>query len=70
MENNYYQVDYANEVTKLNAEKQQLIKFLEDKSKEVTNSIHNQALDFSCGLRQGKFEAYQEVLDFIGDDKK
>ena len=38
MGDNYYQVDYANEVTKLNAEKQELISFLEDKIKECDNA--------------------------------
>ena len=46
-------------------EKQQLIKFLEDKIKQTGTGIHNRALDFNCGLRQGKIEAFQEVQDFV-----
>ena len=48
--------------------KQQLISWLEDKTKQTGTGIHNRALDFNCGLRQGKIEAFSEVLDFVDKD--
>ena len=73
---NYYQVDYANEITKLNLEKQQLISFLEDKIRETTPNIKANYYD-EKGFRYMQYVndsnlimtpahiVYQEVLDFI-----
>ena len=54
----YYQVDYTNEVTRLNVEKQKLISFLEDKIKEYK-------LCFPEVVK-----ALQEVLDFVNKGDK
>ncbi len=78
---NYYQVDYANEITKLNAEKQQLISFLEDKirnyekdiensksyleHKELFNQVQNNIHTNKCIVNN-----LQEVLDFINKGGK
>ncbi len=65
---NYYQVDYANEVTKLNVEKQQLISFLEDKIKEYKEYIdtYKKSKIGNCKLYcEAKLFVYQEVLDFV-----
>ena len=69
---NYYQVDYANEVTRLQVEKQQLISFLEDKIKEIDKTIPS---DLICAAslyadKLAKLNAYQEVLDFVNGDGK
>ena len=59
-----------NELEKLENEKPQLISFLEDKIKKTGSGIHNRALDFNYGLRQGKIEAFGEVLDFVNKGGK
>ncbi len=70
---NYYQVDYSNEVTRLNVEKQQLISFLEDKIKECDDTIKlflkkNDGSMFN-GIEIAHLQdfkrIYQEVLDFV-----
>ena len=67
---NYYQLDYANELTKLNAEKQQLISFLEDKIKKSKKKI-KENLDRTDYLEcLNKKIAYQEVLDFVNKGGK
>ena len=68
---NYYQVDYANEITRLNVEKQQLISWLEDKIKEIkkenkTNGLINEIYFYNIT----KIDVYQEVLDFVNEGGK
>ena len=65
---NYYQLDYANELTKLNVEKQQLISFLEDKIKEYRLNkelCRGEMYQF----HKGKEEVCQMVLDFVRGGK-
>ena len=67
---NYYKVDYANEVTKLNVEKQQLITWLEDKIKELEEKIKGlnyNEIEYYDAVR---IDIYQEVLDFVRGDKE
>ena len=72
---NYYQVDYANEVTRLNAEKQQLISFLEDRLKEYKLKLLNLKYNIGTtyeeiGKYKGSLQAFQEVLDFVNKGGK
>ena len=69
----YYQIDYVNEVTGSNIEKQQLISFLEDKIKECDDTIKlflkkNDGSMFN-GIEIAHLQdfkrIYQEVLDFV-----
>ena len=69
MGDNYYQVDYANEVTKLNAEKQELISFLEDKIKECDNATIVIPSNRTREIVIEK-ETLQEVLNFINKGGK
>ena len=66
----YYVCALAKAFENSKNEKQQLISFLEDKIKQTGAGIHNRALDFNCGLRQGKIEAFQEALDFVNKGGK
>ena len=67
---NYYQLDYANELTKLNVGKQWLISFLKDKIKEIEEKI-KENLDRTDYLEcLNKKIAFQEVLDFINKGEK
>ena len=72
MKTNYYQIDYANEVTRLNVEKQQLISFLEDK---INNLSQMTARPIPIGdkvvtIPEIKIEIFQEVLDFVNKGGK
>ncbi len=75
MENNYYQVDYANEVTKLNAEKQELISFLKGNIKECDKDIKELSKNYNTYFRivedtKITKRTYQEVLDFVNKGGK
>ena len=67
---NYYQLDYANELTKLNVEKQQLISFLEDKIKECDNIIYKSNYDGVIKNAIITKSAYQEILNFVNKGGK
>lgn len=67
MKTKYYQINYANEVTKLNVEKQQLIKFLEDKIKnlsQMTAQFINIG-DKVTSIPEIQIKILQEVLNFV-----
>ena len=63
-------------VKKQNAEKQQLIKFLEDKIKERMDTIkinkveHIEEIDSALTRRLAELTAYQEVLNFVNKSDK
>ena len=68
MGNNYYQVDYANEVTKLNAEKQELISYLELHIEHLENIIHKNKIKpygEELHLLENSLNRYKEILNFI-----
>ena len=78
---NYYQLNYANELTKLNVEKQQLISFLEDKIKNYEESIENSKpyLEHEELFNQVQNNIHtdkciitilQEILDFVNNGDK
>ena len=55
-------------------EKQQLISFLEDKIKEISEKIdfhmHNTNNFFKLLRLSGKYDGYKEVLDFVNKGGK
>ena len=75
---NYYQLDYANELTKLNVEKQRLISFLEEKIKGYNDEIQHcrevkkEYPKVKEDIRDFYIERdiYQEVLDFFNKGGK
>lgn len=66
-ENNYYQVDYANEVTKLNVEKQQLISFLKHLIGETECAYDYKENEYK---NSGKWNLLNEILDFVNKGGK
>ena len=77
MKTKYYQINYANEVTKLNVEKQQLIKFLEENIRKRLDTIKFdkeqdtiEELEKIISRQLGELNAFQEVLDFINKGGK
>lgn len=64
---NYYQLDYANELTKLNVEKQQLISFLKDLIDETECAYDYKENDYK---NSGKWNLLNEILDFVNRGEK
>ena len=72
---NYYQLDYANELTKLNVEKQRLISFLEERINLCDKDIKEFSKDYNVYFRivedtKTMKRAFQEVLDFVNKGGK
>ena len=71
MGNNYYQVDYANEVTKLNAEKQGLISFLKNRIKQNEKRLKQFCYEEpGYSYCEGIDDILEEILDFINKGGK